>query len=144
MTPFEIGTDLSASIRIPAAAEIRASIAELAKRLTPLCAAIEEATLPKVDLHQEVARGGEMIGMMTGAFQPDDEARPTTLAQYLEALHIRDQSILAWEQFFEKWDMLLCPPAMVTAFTHCQPGSPLLLDSQEVKLLYDLCAWHNV
>jgi amidase len=118
---------------IPAAAEIRASIEELAKQLTPLCAAIEEATLPQVDFNQELARAGEMIGMMTGAFQPDDEARPTTLAQYLEALHIRDQSILAWEQFFEKWDMLLCPPAMVTAFTHCQPGSPLLLDGQEVN-----------
>jgi amidase len=85
-----------------------------------------------VDFNQELARAGEMIGMITGAFQPDAQERPTTLAQYLEALHIRDQSIFAWEQFFEKWDMLLCPPSMVTAFPHCKPGTPLQVDGQEV------------
>src|SRR5437899_6856891 len=41
-------------------------------------------------------------------------------------------SFLAWEQFFEKWDILLCPPSMVTAFPHCEPGSPLHVDDQEV------------
>src|SRR6266566_2600320 len=116
----------------PVAAEIRAAVEELAKQLSPQCAAVEEATLPPVDFNQEFARAGEMIDMITGAFQPEEQERPTTLAQYLEALHIRDQSILAWEHFFEEWDMLLCPPSMVTAFPHCQPGSPLQVDGQEV------------
>jgi amidase len=53
-------------------------------------------------------------------------------AQYLEALHIRDQAILVWEQFFEKWNVLLCPPSMMTAFPHCEPGSPLLVDGRQV------------
>jgi amidase len=126
---------------IPVAAEIRASIEELANQLSPLCAAIEAATLPQADFNQELARAGEMIGMMIGAFQPEDNAEPTTLAQYLEALHIRDQSIIAWEQFFEKWDVLLCPPAMMTAFSHCPPGSPLLLDGQHVS--YYMTAAHG-
>jgi len=116
----------------PVAAEIRAAIEELAKQLAPLCAAVEEARLPQGDFNQELVRVGEMIGMMLGAFQPEEQERPTTLAHYLEALHIRDQSILAWERFFDEWDVLLCPPSMMTAFPHCEPGAPLHVDDQEV------------
>src|SRR6266705_954631 len=109
----------------PVAAEMRAEVEELAKQLTPLCAADEAATLPQVDFNQELASAGALIRMMTGAFQPEEQERPTTLAHYLEALHRRDQSILAWEQFFDEWDVLLCPPSMVTAFPHCETGTPL-------------------
>jgi amidase len=116
----------------PVAASVREAVEELAKQLNPLCAAVEEVTLPKLDFNQDLVSAGALIGMMTGAFQPEEQERPTTLAQYLEALHRRDQSILAWEQFFEKWDVLLCPPSMVTAFPHCEPGSPLHVDGQEV------------
>src|SRR6266480_1940614 len=105
---------------LPVAAEIRGAVEELAKQLRPLCAAVEEATLPPVDFNQELPRAGALIGMTTGAFQPEEQEQPATLAQYLEALDRRDQSILAWEQFFEKWDVLLSPPSMVTAFPHCE------------------------
>ena len=60
---------------------------------------------------------------------------------YLEALDRRDQSMLAWEQFFEQWDVLLCPPSMVTAFPHCEPGSPLNVDGQEV--IYWMVSGHG-
>lgn len=126
---------------IPVAAEIRAAVAELAKQLTPWCAVVEEAALPQENFNQALARAGAMIGMMTGAFQQEEQERPTTLAQYLEALHVRDQSIFAWEQFFEEWDVLLCPPSMVTAFPHCQPGSSLQVDGQEVS--YYMTAAHG-
>jgi amidase len=126
---------------LPVASSIRTAVEALAKRLTPLCTDVSEATLPPVDFNQDLARAGELIGMMTGAFQQEDEEKPTTLAQYLEALHIRDQSILAWEHFFEEWDLLLCPPSMVTAFPHCTPGSPLLLDERQVS--YYLTAAHG-
>jgi len=116
----------------PVAGEIRNAVEELAKQLNPLCAAVEEAALPAVDFNQEFMSAGALIGMMIGAFQPEEQEHPTTLAKYLEALHTRDQSILAWEQFFDKWDVLLCPPSMVTAFPHCEPGSPLRVDGQEV------------
>jgi len=67
--------------------------------------------------------------MAVGAFQPE-ENKPT-LDQYLEALHRRDQSIIAWEQFFDAWDVLLCPPSMTTAFPHGETGSPLQVDGRE-------------
>jgi amidase len=117
---------------LPVAREIRAAVEELAKQLRPLCAVVEEATLPQVDFNQELPRAGALIGMITGAFQPEEQEQPATFPQYLEALDRRDQSIIAWEQFFEKWDVLLCPPSMMTAFPHCEPGSPLRVDGQEV------------
>jgi len=117
----------------PVAAEMREAVEEFAGRLSALGAVVEEAALPQVDFQQELASTGALIGMMMGAFQPEEQERPTTLAQYLEALDIRDQSIAAWEQFFEKWDVLLCPPSMMTAFPHCEPGSPLHVDGQEVS-----------
>jgi amidase len=116
----------------PVAAEIRAAVEELAKQLAPLCAEVSEARLPQMDFNQELVKASEMIGMMLGAFQPEEQERPTTLAQYLEALDIRDQSITAWEEFFENWDVLLCPPSMMTAFPHCEPGSPLHVDGQAI------------
>jgi amidase len=116
----------------PVAAEIRDAVEELAQQLRPLSAVVEEAALPQVDFNQELASAGALIGMITGAFQPEEQERPITLAHYLEALHRRDQSIIAWEQFFEKWDVLLCPPSMVTAFPHCETGTPLHVDGQQV------------
>jgi amidase len=86
-----------------------------------------------LDFNQDLARSGGLIGMVTGAFQPVENQPPTTLAQYLEALELRDLSIRAWEQFFDRWDVLLCPPSMTTAFPHCETGSPLVVDGQEVS-----------
>jgi amidase len=84
-----------------------------------------------LDFPANVARAGDLIGMMTGAFAPDAQEHPTTLAHYLEALHRRDASIQAWERFFQEWDILLCPPAMLTAFPHCPPGTPLAVDGRD-------------
>jgi amidase len=116
----------------PLVAEIRDAAEELAQQLSGAGAAVEEAILPELDFNQELSSAGELIGMMLGAFQPEENKPPTTLAQYLEALHRRDQSIIAWEQFFQTWDVLLCPAAMVTAFPHCETGSPLNVDGREV------------
>ncbi len=115
----------------PVAGEIRHAIEELAQQLHRSGAIVEEATLPDLDFNQELSSAGELIGMAVGAFQPAEHEQPTTLAHYLEALHRRDQSILAWEQFFEVWDVLLCPVSMVTAFPHCETGSPLHVDGRE-------------
>jgi amidase len=114
------------------AAEIRDAVEELAEQLRPWYAVVEEATLPQMDFNQDLSRAGAVIGIITGAFQSEEQEHPITLAQYLEALDWRDQSILAWEQFFQEWDVLLCPPSMVTAFPHCEPGSALRVDDQEV------------
>ena len=116
---------------IPVAAEIRSAVVQLASKLSPMCRVVEEAAPPLLDVTQDLASGGALVGMMIGAVQPEEH--PTTLAQYLEALDRRDQSIVAWEQFFDRWDVLLCPPSMTTAFPHCDPGSPLQVDGQEVS-----------
>jgi amidase len=54
---------------LPVASEIRGAVEEAAKQLSPLCTAVAEAMLPPVDFNQELARAGEMINMITGAFQ---------------------------------------------------------------------------
>jgi len=118
---------------IPVAAEIRAAVAQLATTLSPLCRVVEEAALPSLDFNQELATGGALVGMTIGAVQPGAQEPPATLVQYLEALDRRDQSIIAWEQFFDRWDVLLCPASMTTAFPHCNPGSPLPVDGKEVS-----------
>jgi amidase len=115
----------------PVAAEIRAAVEVLAAQLGPHCQAVEAAPLP--DLDYDKSKFSEMWAMPMGAFQPEANKPPTTLAQYLEALHRRDRYIIAWERFFEAWDVLLCPAAMVTAFPHCETGSPLGVDGQKVN-----------
>lgn len=125
----------------PVASEVRAALEGLAAQLASLCKVVEEAALPALDFMQEGAQAGALISMMTGAFQPEHEAPPPTLAHYLEALHRRDQSIRAWEHFFETWDALLCPPSMITAFSHCEPGTPLLVDERETP--YGMVSAHS-
>lgn len=117
---------------VPVATEIRNAIEEVARQLSPLCAAVEEATLPSLDFGQDLQCAGELIGMMLGVFQPQEGEAPTTLARYFEALQRRDNSMLAWEQFFDSWDLLLCPPSTVTAFSHRETGVSLQVDGQEV------------
>jgi amidase len=116
---------------LPVGSEIRGAVEALAGRLKRMGSEVEEAVPPKVDFAQDLMSAGELIVMMTGAFQPDPQEQPITLAQYFEALDRRDQSIFAWEQFFEQWDALLCAPSMVAAFPHCEPGTPLPVDGQE-------------
>jgi amidase len=144
--PVEVAPELElASLRIavaptfpglPVAAEIHDALQSLAQRLASSGVKVEEAALPELDFNQDLASAGELIGMMVGAFQPDDQAPPTTFAQYLAALHRRDQSMIAWERFFERWDALVCPPSMTSAFLHRETGAPLRVDGR------DQVYWH--
>ena len=115
---------------VPVAADIRHAVLTLAERLSQAGAFVEEATLPELDFGQDLASVGELVMMLTGANRPSEH--PATLGRYLSALQRRDGSITAWERFFESWDVLLCPTAMTTAFAHCDTGSPLRIDGQEV------------
>lgn len=115
---------------IPVAQAIRDAVQQLAQQLQHQGAAVDEAPLPALDVTEDLTQAGALIGMMVGAFDTGSQEMPS-LPQYLDALHRRDQAIRAWEQFFTKWDVLLCPAAMTTAFPHCAPGSPLAVDGQE-------------
>ncbi|MFD2056696.1 amidase [Mesorhizobium calcicola] len=115
----------------PVAGEIGAAVESLATQLQSAGATVEEAKLPKLDLHDDLAQGGALIGMMMEAAQPEPPEEPTPVSRWFEALARRDRSILAWDQFFENWDALLCPVAMTTAFPHCEPGTPIQVDGKE-------------
>jgi amidase len=113
----------------PVAGGISAAVESLARQLQSAGAIVEEAKLPRLDLHDDLEQGGALIGMMMEAAQPPQE--PTPVSRWFEALARRDKSILAWDQFFENWDALLCPVAMTTAFPHCEPGTPIKVDGRE-------------
>jgi amidase len=116
---------------LPVAADIRSAVGELARQMERTGAVVEKAPLPELDFSQDLSSAGELIGMMVGSLQPDGRGKPTTLSQFFAALQKRDQSIMAWERFFETWDALLCPASMVTAFPHCVPGTQLNVDGKE-------------
>jgi len=116
----------------PVSTEISAAIEKLATAIEQTGAVVEKAPLPDLDFYKEISSAGQLIGMMLGTVQPQEKEKPVTLAQYFEALHRRDRSILLWEEFFESWDALLCPASMITAFPHCEPGTPLQVDNQTV------------
>lgn len=113
------------------AGDISAAVENLANQLQLAGAIVEEANLPKLDLHDDLAQGGALIGMMMEAAQPEPLEQPTSVSRWFEALAHRDKSILAWEQFFENWDALLCPVAMTTAFPHCAPGTLIKVDGKD-------------
>ena len=116
---------------IPVATDIRAALERAAHALRSAGARVEAPSLPCSDLQQDLGSAGELIGMMTGAFQQMPGKAPQTLAQYLTALHRRDRTLLAWERFFEDWDVLMCPPSLTTAFPHCETGAPFAVDGRE-------------
>ncbi|TGP17925.1 MULTISPECIES: amidase [unclassified Mesorhizobium] len=122
---------VSAFPGFPVAAEIGVTVERLAAGIAAAGARVEEARLPKLDLHDDLAEGGKLIGMMLEAAQPEPPKQPTPVSGWFSALARRDRSILAWESFFESCDALLCPVAMTTAFAHCKPGSPLKVNGKD-------------
>jgi len=115
----------------PVAGDISAAVENLARQLQSAGAVVEEAKLPRLDLHHDLAQGGALIGMMMEAAQPEPPSEPSPVTRWFEALARRDRSILAWDRFFENYDALLCPVAMTTAFAHCEPGTPLKVDGKD-------------
>jgi amidase len=116
-----------------AADDIRKAIERLAAELARTGGRVEQR-LPEVDFAQQGALFAELVTAVTSVFQPQPEgAQPISLADYLKALDRRDSFILAWEHFFDYWDALLCPVAMTTAFEHCPPGTPLMVDDEPVS-----------
>ncbi|WP_421914732.1 amidase [Mesorhizobium sp.] len=115
----------------PVAGDIGAAVENLATQLRSAGAIVEEAKLPKLDLHDDLEQGGALIGMMMEAARPEPPEKPTPVSRWFEALARRDRSILAWDQFFESRDALLCPVAMTTAFPHCDPGTSIVVDGRQ-------------
>ncbi len=125
----------------PLARVVRESVLALARRLQPFCAVVDECTLPPLDYTMEGKRAANLIAMLAGVYHPKEGDPAATLAQYMEALRGRDETIALWERFFEAWDVLLCPAAMVTAFPHCPKDTELDVDGERVQ--YSLIGAHT-
>ena len=123
----------------PLAGVLRDTVEALGSLLGPMCDVVEMAPLPPIDAGQFF----EPAQLALSAFQPGT-ASPS-LARYLESLHRRDQAIIAWEQFFGRWDILLCAPSMVAAFPHCDQGAPLDVDGHDESywLAHAHSTWFN-
>lgn len=115
----------------PVAAEISAAVERFAASLSGAVARVEPA-LPEIDFPEARQLFSDLADGLSFAIHPVKEGRePLTLREHLEHLDRRDAAITAWERFFDDWDVLLCPPAMTTAFTHRRTGAPVEVDGVE-------------
>jgi amidase len=108
-------------------AVVASSLRERVERVASLAAragARVEERLPACDWEGANALFRELVSAITSA--PSDK----DLAWYFAALDRRDRLAAMWDSFFGDFDALLMPPAMTTAFPHCEPGAPLSVDGQ--------------
>ncbi|MEO8258793.1 MAG: amidase family protein [Acidobacteriota bacterium] len=84
-----------------------------------------EDRLPACDWQEANALFGDLVSAITS-----DRSGGRDLAWYFAALDRRDHLAAMWDAFFADFDVLLMPPAMTTAFPHCEPGAPLLVDGR--------------
>ncbi len=111
----------------PVADDIAAAVEAFASSLSGAVARVAPA-LPEIDFVAERQLFSDIADGLSFAIYPPKEGRPPlTLGAYLDLLDRRDATIAAWERFFDDWDVLLCPPAMTTAFTHRKMGEPVMV-----------------
>jgi amidase len=58
---------------------------------------------------------------------------------YSESMGIRARIVDEWEQFFESYDLLVCPMSYGPAYKRCKTGAPIHYDGKE--LVYNDYAW---
>ncbi len=58
---------------------------------------------------------------------------------YSETMGIRAGIVSEWEQFFDKFDLLVCPISYGPAFKRCKIGTPIIYDNK--KLIYANYTW---
>jgi amidase len=125
----------------PIAHAVEDAVHALAKKLEPLCAVVDEPVFPQLDYTAVGKSAADLIAMMVGVYHPKDGDPAATLGQYMEALRKREKTISVWERFFDHWDVLLCPTAMITAFPHCPKDTKLDVDGEKVE--YSMIGAHT-
>jgi amidase len=125
-------------------------------------ALVDRTARPNLDLDSEWRNGTSLIGVATSPSMTDDQfARAVEfsldpeLAFRAGRVAVRHREWLAmdrqrtaararWAEFFESWDVLLCPVTMTAAFPHLQEGSfttrQIEVNGQSRAYL-ELCAW---
>lgn len=117
---------------VPVAGAISGAIGGLAVELDRLGARVEEV-LPDISFGELAKVRAVLSSAARTTFAPTEDEPVVPLPDYFMALDRRDDFIRTWELFFDDWDALLCPVAMVTAFPHCDTDTPLMVDGQEVN-----------
>lgn len=118
---------------VPIAASTGDALQRVVSEVERLGARVEE-TLPGASFAELAKARAYLSRAVRLAFEPPVEDEPVpSLAEYYAALHVRDAFIVEWEEFFAKWDALLCPVAMRTAFPHCPTDTPLEVDGEQVN-----------
>lgn len=122
----------------PVATDIRHAVERLATTLANFGGRVEQA-LPADSLFEQQrtlwADFTRIRRYLKAAFHGDVapdalSSSPPTLPDLYRALQGRDELLLAWECFFDDWDVLLCPVGATTAFTHCERDAPVLCDGE--------------
>jgi amidase len=123
----------------PVSREIASSLESLANRLAQAGVEVEEV-LPAIsfdeqwDVYQTLSNATwRLRAKLGGIREVDDGEPPPTMEAVIAAMDRRDRVIAGWEEFFGKWDALLCPPCMTEAYPHCERGSPILVDDKEAR-----------
>lgn len=129
---------------LPIQEDTRLTIERLVTTLTGEGAAIEEA-LPEIDFDEQLTVRARLREVVRIFIEQPANGIPSA-ADYLRALDRRDRFIRAWESFFSRYDALICPVMMTTAFEHRERGTPVPIDGEEYpyELLPDYCRPFNL
>ncbi len=116
-------------------AAIRQAVERTANLLAGEGAQVEQA-LPHLDYDRARTAFWTLTDTIFKAMQPPAEGQRTfTAADWLMALHERDQAAAAVERFLADHDLLLCPVAASTAIAHCKPGTPVPVDDEPLPYM---------
>jgi amidase len=92
---------------VPIIAETRMAIERLAEDLDRQGARVQQY-LPEVDFAEQYRFADETFWLIGGTFGPEG-VQKALLEDFLASLKRRETFVLAWDQFFRNWDLLLCP-----------------------------------
>jgi len=104
---------------------VRQEVDRVASRAWDLGARVETC-LPHFDWES----AGKLFGELVSAVTTPSDKHP--MSWYLAALDQRDRLIAVWDSYFAGVDVLVLPPAPMTAYTHREPGTPLDVDGKRV------------
>ena len=94
---------------VPILPSIQSAIETLVSRLEQEGAKIE-LIAPNINFIEQSQLGERLFGILAPTLAPRvDGAPPSPIDDYIQLLDQRDLYITAWEHFFAKWDVFICP-----------------------------------
>jgi amidase len=128
----------------PVARDYRALLGAAADRLADAGMQVEEAH-PPIDFGRQVMRFSAMVLAAMSPSQPADVADTISGSHHQWIHHAIKRSRLraVWAEWFESYDILLCPVTPSAALLHAQgdPGSRTMTIDDVERSYYDNVAW---